>query len=101
MEYGRLLLELGRKGQTAKYEKALEVFENVVRASEAGSEPWWISRTMTLAIRTERLAPNDAQYARVIFENLEKNNPDFDGDRFGMKSRLVELGKKIQTGGGS
>jgi len=99
MDYGRLLLELGRKDQKVKYEKALDVFENLVRASEAGSEPWWISRYMTLAIRMEREGPNDEQYARVMFENLAKNNPEFDSDRFGMRARFVELGKKIQPGG--
>jgi hypothetical protein len=50
---------------------------------------------MVLQVLFERGAENDLKLARVGLENLERVNPTFDDNKYGMKDRFLELKKQI------
>jgi len=97
IELGAVHLELGKSapGQRASFDDASTVFSNVLRIVQMNSEPWWYSKYMVLAVLYERGGEGDLKLARVGLENLERSNPDFDGGRFSMGGRFLELKKKI------
>lgn len=101
LELGYVFYQLGRAGQKFQYDNASTVFSNIVRVVEPNSEVWWLSKYMVLATLFERGADADIKLAKVGLENLERNSPDFDGGKFGMKERCLDLKAKLQkvTGG--
>ncbi len=101
LELGYVFYEMGRKGQKFYFDSASTVFGNLLRVAKADSEPWWLAKYMGISILYERGKDSDIKLAKIAIENLEKNNPEFDGGKHGMKDRFLELRKKIDevTGG--
>ena len=97
VELGEIYLELGKRGQKFRFENALAIFTNVARATLAGSGPWWHSKYRMISSLYERGDAGDIKLAVVLLDNLERNNPGFDGGKFGMNERFTDLGKKIRA----
>ena len=95
LELGQVYVELAKRGQRFQFGNAAMVFGNVVQASAAGSEPWWRARLSGILVLAERGEGRDFEYAKVGIENLERNHPDFDGDRFGLKGQCLDLRKRL------
>ncbi len=101
VELGHTYLEIGRKGQKFQLDNAESVFTNVLGVTEKASEPWWLARYMILAVLFERGKDRDFSNVKLGIENLERNYADFDGGKFGMKERFLELKKKVGQVSGS
>jgi hypothetical protein len=97
IELGSVYLELGKRapGRGPAFDEASKVFSNVLRVAQAETEPWWFSKYMVLAVLYERRDISSLKLSKVGMENLERSYPDFDGGKFSMKDRFVELKKKI------
>ena len=50
---------------------------------------------MVLHVLFERGAESDLKLARVGLENLERVNPTFDDNKYGMRDKFLELKKQI------
>jgi hypothetical protein len=101
VEQGYVYYELGRRGNKFQFDNASTVFSNVLRVTGAGSEAWWLAKYMVLAVLFDRGNDADIKLARVGLDNLERNSPDFDAGKFGMKEKFQELKKKVlQVTGG-
>jgi hypothetical protein len=96
VELGYVYVELGKASkQKFQLDNAVTVFSNVLRVVQPDSEPWWQSRFMVIQALFERGAENDLKTAKVALDNLERSNPTFDNNKFGMKDRFLELKKQI------
>jgi hypothetical protein len=97
IELGNVQMELGKAAPAARssFDDALTVYSNVLRVIEIGSQRWWYSKYMILALLVERGEGGDLKLAEIGLENLERSIPDFDQGRFGMKDRFLELKKKL------
>jgi len=95
LELGGVLLEMGRSGQKLQIDEALSVFGAVLGVTAAGSEPWWIAKHLQVTSLYERGRGADVQLARTLLDNLEKNYPSFDEDRYKIKTRLLALKAKL------
>jgi hypothetical protein len=97
VEHGYVYAELGKSDSKLKFQfdNASTVFSNVLRVVQSNSEPWWQSKYMVLQVLFERGAENDLKLARVGLENLERVNPSFDDNKYGMKDKFLELKNQI------
>jgi hypothetical protein len=97
VEQGYVYAELGKSDPKLKFQfdNASTVFSNVLRVVQAGSEPWWQSKFMVLHVLFERGAESDLKLAKVGLENLERVNPAFDENKFGMKDKFLGLKTRI------
>jgi tetratricopeptide (TPR) repeat protein len=95
LELGVVYQELAKNGQGALFDAAIAVFQNVQGVTEGGSEPWWLAKFLTARALLERETAADLRLARIILENAEKNYPDYDAGKFGMKPRLLELKQRL------
>jgi tetratricopeptide (TPR) repeat protein len=97
VEEGYVFSELGKKDPKLKFQfdNASTVFSNVLRVVQPNSEPWWQSKLMVLQVLFDRGAEADVKLAKVGLENLERGNPNFDENKFGMKDKFLELKKQI------
>jgi tetratricopeptide (TPR) repeat protein len=96
IELGDVYFELGKRGQLFQFDNAAAVLGNTIRVMASGSETWWRARYQLIALLFERGKETDLRDARVLIENLERNNPEFDGGKFGMKEKFVDLKEKIR-----
>ncbi|MBV8879852.1 MAG: hypothetical protein JO332_07820, partial [Planctomycetaceae bacterium] len=103
VEEGYVFAELGKKDAKLKFQfdNASTVFSNVLRVVQGNSEPWWQSKYMVLQVLFDRGAESDVKLAKVGLENLERTNPTFDDDKYGMKTKFNELKKQINQVMGS
>lgn len=103
VEEGYVYSELGKKDarQKFQFDNASTVFSNVLRVVQTDSEPWWQSKYMVLQVLFDRGAETDLKLAKVGLENLERTNPLFDNNKFGMKDKFLELKKQINQVMGS
>jgi tetratricopeptide (TPR) repeat protein len=97
VEEGYVYHQLGKSDPKLKFQldNASTVFSNVLRVVQADSEPWWQAKYMVLRVLFDRGAESDVKLAGVGLENLERSNPMFDDNRFGMKDRFLALKKEI------
>jgi tetratricopeptide (TPR) repeat protein len=98
LESGFVYLELAMKdkvGNKFQFDNALAVFNNIVRSTSNGSEPWWLGRFGTIKTFFERGTSDDIRMAKIAMDNLERNGPDFDEGKYGMKDKFVELKGQI------
>jgi tetratricopeptide (TPR) repeat protein len=100
LEYGHAFYQLGKAGQKFQFANALRVFGDVVDVAEAESEPWWIGKYMGILCVFERGEGSDITSAAAALSLLEGNRPGFDGGRFGMKERFVELRGQVRAAAG-
>jgi tetratricopeptide (TPR) repeat protein len=101
VELGQVYVALGRLGQKFQYDNAVGVFSNVILATAPESEAWWNAKYMVLSSLFERGTGDDLKQARVGLDNLERNHPEFDAGKYGLKEKLLELKQKLhQVGGG-
>jgi tetratricopeptide (TPR) repeat protein len=98
LELGVVHQEQAKKGQAQLFDEAITAFQNVQAVTEGGSEAWWLAKYFTVRALIERGGPSDVNYARTFLDNVETNYPDYDGDKYGMKTRLKEL--RSRMGGG-
>jgi tetratricopeptide (TPR) repeat protein len=96
-DYGHALYELGRAGQKFQFGNAITVFNNLAGVTASGTEPWWIAHYMAAKVRFERGEGDDIKQAGAALSILERSNPGFDGGKFGMKDRMVELRDQIRS----
>jgi len=100
LEEGYVYYELGKKGNKFQFDNATTVFGNAQRVVSPAAATSWQCKYMVIAVLFERGKETDVRDAKVLFDNLERNNPDFDGGKFGMKDKFLELKKKlVQVGG--
>jgi tetratricopeptide (TPR) repeat protein len=97
LEYGHALYQLGKAGQKFQFGNALSVFADIVSLSERGSEPWWVCQAMILRIRFDRGEAGDIDYVDGALSLLEKNHPDFDEGRYGIRGLLTELRDQVHA----
>ena len=98
LELGMTYLNLGRWNKI-HYDNAITVFANVTAVSGSGGEPWWISRYLNILAHFLRGKDKDIMTAQIGIKMLQENYPDFDGGKYGLKDKFLELKKKIETGG--
>jgi tetratricopeptide (TPR) repeat protein len=101
LDYGHSLYQLGKSGQKFQYGNALTVFNEVIKVTGEESEPWWIAQYMGLRCLFEHGEGSDIRTASGAFSLLEKNRVGFDGGKFGLKDRFVELGAEIRKAEGT
>src|SRR5579862_1544514 len=97
VEEGYVFHELGKKEARLRFEldNASTVFSNVLRVVQQFSEPWWQSKYMVLKVLFDRGAEADVKLAQVGLDNLERSDPKFDDNKYGMKEKFLELKKQI------
>lgn len=97
VEEGYVYHMLGKSDPKLKFQfdNASTVFSNVLRVVQTDSEPWWQSKYMVLQVLFDRGAEADLKLAKVGLENLERTNPNFDNNKFGMKDKFLELKRQI------
>jgi len=100
LEYGHDLYQLGKAGQKFQFGNALTVFGDVVDVTEKESEPWWFARYMGIRSLFERGEGGDIRAAAAALSLLEGNRPGFDGGKFGMKDRFIELRDQVRASAG-
>ena len=101
LEQGYVYYELGKKGNKFQFDNASTVFSNAQRVVAPGSQTLWQSKYMVIQVLFERGKETDVRDAKVLLDNLERNNPDFDGGKFGMKEKFLDLKKKLGAVAGS
>ena len=94
LEYGFALRAAG----VANNDKALLVratnhFDLVYGGVPADSKYWWYACYGQIQSQADR---GDYKVADVAMRNLERRNPDFDGDRFRLKAQFTLLKGEIQ-----
>jgi len=97
IELGTVYFNLGRWNKI-HYDNAITVFANVASVSRETSEPWWISRYMMIHSHFLRGMAKDIMTAQIGIKMLQDNYPDFDGGKYGLKDKFLELKKKIDAG---
>lgn len=100
LEYGHALYQLGRLGQKYQYGSALKVFNNLSTVTEAGSEPWWISKWLGFRILWERGEGDDLRFAAAGLSLLEGNRPELDEGKYGIRELLRTLRDQIREARG-
>lgn len=100
LELGAVYHELGRFNKI-HYDNAITTFTNVTSVCASGGEPWWLSRYGCLEAYFYRGKEKDIMTAHIGIKMLQDNYPDFDGGKYGLKEKFIELKRKIDmTGGG-
>jgi hypothetical protein len=99
-EYGHSLYQLGKAGQKFQFGNALTAFNNLVRVTQVGSETWWKEQYWVARTLFERGEGNDLRQAGALLSNIERNNPDFDGGKYGLKDRFGELRDQLRAASG-
>jgi tetratricopeptide (TPR) repeat protein len=100
LEYGHDLYQLGKSGQKFQFGNGLTVFGDVVDVTQPESEPWWFARYMGIRCLFERGEGGDIKAAAAALSLLEGNRPGFDGGKFGMKDRFLELRDQVRAASG-
>ncbi|HXX93366.1 MAG TPA: hypothetical protein VEN81_07010, partial [Planctomycetota bacterium] len=96
LELGDVYGELGRRGQRFQFDNAASVLGNSLRILGPDSQLWWRAKYRLIEYLMERGTGSDVRDARVLIENTERNNPEFDAGRFGMKDKFIELKARIR-----
>jgi hypothetical protein len=97
LEYGHALYQLGRLGQKFQFSSASRVFKNLSAVTGPGSEPWWISKWMGLKILFERGEGDDLPVAGAALSLIERNYPEFDGGKYGIRDLLAGLKRELNA----
>lgn len=97
LDYAHALYQLGKAGQKFQFANAFSAFRDFAELAQKGSEPWWLCKLMGARILFERGQGTDVTVADALMTNLERNYPDFDEGRFGLKPLLVELRDQIRA----
>jgi len=97
VEEGYVYHRLGKADSKLKFQfdNASTVFSNVLRVVQADSEPWWQAKYMVLQVLFDRGAEADVKLARVGLDNLERSNPVFDNNKFGLSEKFLSLKREI------
>jgi hypothetical protein len=96
-EYGHAFYQLGKSGQAFQYGNGLTAFNNLVRVTQNASEPWWRAQYLVATTLFERGAGTDIRDAGALLSSLERNNPDFDGGKYGMRDRFTVLRDQVRA----
>ena len=95
LELGAVHLELGKAGQKVQFETARNVFGRVLGQTDSKLKEWWIAKYLYLSVYFYRGVGRDVENARTGLDSLEGTYPGFDGDKFNMKARFLDLKEKI------
>lgn len=96
-EYGHSLYQLGKAGQKFQFGNSLTVHNNLITVTANGSDPWWIANYMAAKCLFERGENDDIRLAGALLSSLERNNPGFDGGKYGMAERLKALRDQVRA----
>jgi hypothetical protein len=88
LEWGYALTLSTGGDEKARRAKATDVFEYVANSVPVDKRHWWLARYGHMQSLFDRGIYDQAD---VSLSSLERTNPDFDGDRFGLKGRLRSL----------
>jgi tetratricopeptide (TPR) repeat protein len=72
-------------------ERALGVFRNIFQVSAERSARWWRVRFASLQTLWIRGQEGDYELILAGIKSIRRNHPEFDRDRFGMKTRFEKL----------
>lgn len=100
LEQGNVHRELGRLGATPHLASASMVFGNLLDRVHGESEFLWQRQYQVVESLVDSSDEEDFKRGKVSFEILERQSPDFDHDQFGMRTKFLELKKKIATRSG-
>lgn len=100
LENAHAVLQLGRTGQKFQFTNALRACEQLLRVASPASEPWWLGKYYGLRCLFERGEGDDLKLADAGLSLLERNYPDFDEARYGLKDRFVELRAQVRAARG-
>jgi tetratricopeptide (TPR) repeat protein len=94
IEMGAVYFELGRWNKI-HYDNAISTFADIMSIAGNGGEPWWIAKYMLAISHFRRGKDKDIMTAQTIIRMLQENYPDFDGGKYGLKDKFIELKKQI------
>jgi len=100
LELGHVYAELGRKGNRIQYDNAINVFFNISAVAPQQGEAWWTSKFMLFEVFFARGKDKDITAAKLGIESLERNYPNFDENKYGLKDRFIELKRRIASATG-
>jgi hypothetical protein len=72
--------------------RASSIFESLVLATAAETQLWWQAKFFQLQVLVDR---GEYQIADIGLRSLERNWPDFDGGKHGLKERFQRLGQEL------
>jgi len=91
-DYGRCLFELGRKDRK-RYDEAIQVTGRVLVVVPPGQSIWWRAKYLLFASLYER---GDYDEAGIGMKQLQRQNPSFDGGKYGLKAKFEALAKSLE-----
>lgn len=74
----------------------MSVFNDILGLAQRASGPWWVSQAMIFRTRFDRGDTGDVDVVDGALSLLEKNYPEFDQGRFGVKALLSDLGDRVR-----
>jgi hypothetical protein len=95
-ELGFVYLELAHSGTRTYYDNALMVFANLLTALGKDTKGWWVGKYTCFLIMFERGNEGDFKQADIGIDNLQRNYPDFDGGKYGLKEKFLKLKGRIK-----
>lgn len=96
LEEGYVCFELGKDGPLEELGNAAHILGNILGIVKGAPESLWTAEYEALKKLVESGLPEHLKLARTGMENLERENPDFDGGRYGMKPKFLELKEKLR-----
>lgn len=93
LEWGFALRAATGGDEKSRRARASEIFGRVGASVPADGKHWWYSRYGQILTFYERGLYDEAD---VSISSLERTNPDFDGDRFGLKVKYRNLKAQIR-----
>lgn len=91
-DFGRALFEMSAKDR--KYlDSALDVIGRVIGVAPPDSQLWWRSKYDYMAALYEK---GDYQQAWIGIRALQRTNPNFENNKYGLKAKFEALSKKLE-----
>ena len=98
-DLGKCYQALGASDK-ANYQKAIDVFTNVLGASVEGSRTWWRAKYEYYKCLEARGEANDFKELGVAIKALERKNPDFkEAAKHGMQEKFQKLKTELDAKG--
>jgi tetratricopeptide (TPR) repeat protein len=95
-ELGFVYRELALSGEKHNFASALTVFGNILNATAKDSKAWWINKYYAFLTYYERGDGDDLKTVDIGLANLQRNYPDFDNGKHGLKDKFLSLQKEVK-----
>ncbi len=97
LEWGVCEREAGlAKSENARLNRTVSIFTTLANGTTPGGKLWWQSKYYQLRTMTDQ---GTYDLAEVAVRALERSNPDFDNNEFGLKDRFVKLREELARKG--